>query len=314
MKHRKRSILLLLLAVVLALNTSGCRKKNAQNNAAYIVREMRNPYWQSVVKGIEENIDGFVIDVYDSASSFEKEANNIIQVIDKGYQCVFFSPAKGADSIPHIEQLLNAGIYVVLVGENVNTTGFDERVCLIGLDNYDAGFRTMEALAEEMGGTGCVLMFNVRLGSTDEMVEGAYDCLAQYPDIVVVEEYEIDYIDTYYHVSDDYQSAMDQNKDICGVWFTAEMSTEYIIDSQLINADGEKPQMAGTISYFDSPIHVENGDVLCVIVYDPYSFGEKAAQIMTKRYKEGKEDFGTYLLQGILVTQENIDQYKNLPF
>ena len=67
-------------------------------------------------------------------------------------------------------------------------------------------------------------------------------------------------------------------------------------------------------SCFDSPIHVENGDVLCVIVYDPYSFGEKASQIMTKRYKEGKEDFGTYLLKGILVTKENIDQYKDLPF
>ncbi|MBQ6476690.1 MAG: sugar ABC transporter substrate-binding protein [Clostridia bacterium] len=314
MKHRKCSILLLLLAVVLALNTSGCRKKDAQNNAAYIVREMRNPYWQSVVKGIEENIDGFTLDVYDSASSFEQEANNIIQVIDKGYQCVFFSPAKGADSIPHIEQLLDAGIYVVLVGENVNTTGFDEQVCLIGLDNYDAGFRTMEALAEEMDGMGSVLMFNIRLGNTDEMVKGAHDCLVNYPDIAVAEEYDMDHIDTYYHVSDDYQSAMDQNKDICGVWFTAEMSTEYIIDSQLINADGEKPQIAGTISYFDSPIHVENGDVLCVIVYDPYSFGEKAAQIMTKRYKEGKEDFGTYLLKGILVTKENIDQYKDLPF
>ena len=35
---------------------------------------------------------------------------------------------------------------------------------------------------------------------------------------------------------------------------------------------------------------------------------------MTKRYKEGKEDFGTYLLKGILVTKENIDQYKDLPF
>lgn len=158
-----------------------------------IEKNLTNPIWIALQEGaIQAGEDaGCKVTVLapNTPESNEEQISLIQQQIARGVDGLVVIPADGTGIIPAIEEANAAGIPVINVDTKINREGGTCTVdTFIAVENYTAGVEAAKGLAEKMNGAGDLIILEGKPGtqSSIDIVGGANEVFAQYPDINIV--------------------------------------------------------------------------------------------------------------------------------
>lgn len=169
-------------------NTQGTSKEDGYH-FVLILKDLTRPFMITMGEQAKEaaKILGVSIDVVapQTASSTEEQIKLIEDAIASSADGIMITPGDSTAIVPGIEKANAAGIPIV----TPNTKAYGGDVTMwAGVENYDVGFRLGEALAEEMGHKGKVVLLEGVAGastSTDR-IAGYKAAIAQYPDMEII--------------------------------------------------------------------------------------------------------------------------------
>jgi ABC-type sugar transport system substrate-binding protein/ABC-type branched-subunit amino acid transport system substrate-binding protein len=144
-----------------------------------------------------------------------QQISDIENFIEQAPDAIIVEPLGRAASTTVIRRALNAGIPVVLCANGIEGDDFTARV---DVDFYEVAYKSGVGLAELMGGSGKVVVFNGIAGvdSTETWQAAALDALSQYPGIeIIATEYAQWNIAT---AKQKMEAIMAANPQIDGVW------------------------------------------------------------------------------------------------
>jgi ribose transport system substrate-binding protein len=120
---------------------------------AYLVSDLRIPFWQIMARGIRNSAaaSGFQVDVYSADNDAKKEMEHTVAVIRSGVDGIIVSPTNSTACTVILKLSRQAGIPVVIA--DIGTDGGDY-VSFIASDNLDGAYRIGKILAERMGELG----------------------------------------------------------------------------------------------------------------------------------------------------------------
>lgn len=144
-----------------------------------------------------------------------QQVSDIENLILQQPDAIVVEPLGRAASTTVIKRAIDAGIPVVLCANGIEGEDFTTRV---DVDFYEVAYRSGEGLANLMGGSGKIVIFNGIAGvdSTETWVRAAKDAFSKYPGIeIIAEEYAQWNIAT---AKQKMEALMAANPQIDGVW------------------------------------------------------------------------------------------------
>lgn len=163
-----------------------------------ILKNLTNPFFITVKEGGEDAAKELGIDLTVlaplAADSNEEQSQMAEQAIVNQVDCLIMCPADSNGIVPAMQKVHEAGIPII----DLNTLiGGDEIFweTLVGIENFEAGYQTVEKIAEAMDGEGEFFIIEGTTGAQTSIdrVEGALACLEEYPGIEVVAQQSGEY-------------------------------------------------------------------------------------------------------------------------
>ena len=131
------------------------------------------------------------VDVYDGEKSADKQVTLMNDCIAQEYDGIIIQTYNKATLTPAIEDAEAEGIPVVCINMD------SDAVChgLVSMTDYEAGAVIAEQIAQALGGKGNVVVIQATPGAARgiNLEAGFQDALANYPDIVILEEQSADW-------------------------------------------------------------------------------------------------------------------------
>lgn len=212
----------------------------------------------------------------------------------------------GLDTVrPMIEKANELGIPFMAIDSDAADTA---RIAYVGTDPYNAGYKTGEAMIEAMGTSGKIAVLCSGLSSEKEMteVDAFKDAIADCDiEILAMEETNADLATGVVKMEALVQTYPEMTGVLCtsayDVQAAAKVKEEMGLDDLVLIGYDDQEE---TLNY------IRKGTINAIVVQDPYQMGYQGVELM-KRYLDGETlesdvfDTGT-----ILVTQENVDNYR----
>ncbi|MEE8884970.1 MAG: sugar ABC transporter substrate-binding protein [Eubacteriales bacterium] len=167
-------------------------KANENYNITLIVKNLTNPMWTALKEGAQDAADAAGVTLTVLAPSTddnnEQQISEIEQSIAKGEDAIVLVPADGTGIVPGVKEANEAGIPIIDVNTEIDTSSGAEYVTFVGVDNYTAACEVAETLAEMMDYEGDVIILEGKAGASSsvDIVNGANDTFAKYDGINVV--------------------------------------------------------------------------------------------------------------------------------
>ncbi|ABG05520.1 Twin-arginine translocation pathway signal [Rubrobacter xylanophilus DSM 9941] len=227
-------------------------------------------------------------------------------VVQSNPDAILIAPTDRTAMVGPIQSAVNQDIPVVLV----DTTIEKEEIALarISSDNVEGGRMAGEALAEQIGGKGKVLLISVKPGisTTDQRKQGFEEAIKQYPDI--------EYLGTEYCNDDPTQAAsittstLQAHPDLAGI-FGANVFSGQGAGTGVRQA-GKRDQVS-VVAFDASPTQVEDlrrGNLDVLIAQHPNDIGRRGVQIAVRYLESGEEPENKQITTGFTtVTRDNLD-------
>ena len=313
-KMKKKLVCLILCLACLALGAcqdAGDKQSDLDApgvHLAYIVRDLRNPYWNNIIAGMQDALpQDYTLDIYDCVATKSNETQYAQQVVDAGYDGVFFSTAEYDGSADTIQILEQADVPIVVVDSSVDDAGACD--AYVSTDSYAKGQMSMQTLVDEMGGSGTIAIIEVvKPGSAGLHGQGALDVVNQYPDIAIVEHETV--VDKYSIAV--YEMAcqwLQEYPDLDGMWLANELMTDSIVEA--MNTVGwDRPLLLAVGREANSTIgYLEAGTTCCAAVEQPTQIGAASMQAMQTLLSGQALTQKQILVMPKLVTKENLQEY-----
>jgi len=153
------------------------------------VADQSNPFYIDIVDGMESAAkDGDELIIVDAGFDAAKQLNDIDDMIQQGVSAMLIDPVDSNAIKSAIEACDAAGIPVIAYNSPLNF----EIASTVATDNYLAGQLVGEAMAKALDGKGQVAMLTYNVAEVClDRANGFKDAIAEYPDIEIVEEQEI---------------------------------------------------------------------------------------------------------------------------
>lgn len=167
-------------------------KANEKYKITLVVKNLTNPMWIAVQEGAQKAADEAGIDLTvlapATADSNEEQISLIEQSIAKGTDALVVIPADSVGIVPAVEAANSAGIPLIDVNTKIDTSSGCKIETFIAVENYTAAVSVAEKLVEKLGQKGDVIILEGKAGaqSSVDIVAGANDTFAKYPDVNVV--------------------------------------------------------------------------------------------------------------------------------
>ncbi|MCB7305740.1 sugar ABC transporter substrate-binding protein [Bariatricus massiliensis] len=219
-------------------------------------------------------------------------------------------PADSDGITPAIEQINEADIPII----NVNTMFYDEEVeylTFVAIDNYGMAYECSKAGAELIGGKGNVLILEGTTGSQTSIdrQKGATDGFAEYPDITVLDSQTANYARQ--EALTVTQNLLQKYPEVDMIWSAAgEMA---LGAAEAVSQAGRSDEIKiVTINAFKEMIEaVIDGRIALTADDASWLQGETAIECL-KKYWDGEELEEQTLIDAVMVTDENLDEYKEM--
>lgn len=172
--------------------TGAAVKANGKYKITLVVKNLTNPMWIAVQEGAEKAAAEAGVDLTvlapATADSNEEQISLIEQSIAKGPDALVVIPADSVGIVPAVEAANSAGIPLIDVNTKIDTSGGCRIETFIAVENYTAAVSVAEKLVEMLDQKGDVIILEGKAGaqSSVDIVAGANDTFAKYPDINVV--------------------------------------------------------------------------------------------------------------------------------
>ena len=153
------------------------------------VADQSNPFYIDIVDGMESAAkDGDELVIVDAGFDAAKQLNDIDDMIQQGVKVMLIDPVDSNAVKSAVEACDAAGIPVIAYNSPLNF----EVASTVATDNYLAGQLVGEAMGKALDGKGEVAMLTYNVAEVClDRANGFKDAIAEYPDIKIVEEQEI---------------------------------------------------------------------------------------------------------------------------
>jgi len=187
----RKSVALALAATLLPL-LAGCTRHSKKERYYLIATNTTVPYWKAAAAGFAAAGAkyGVTVDTRGPAGlDPQAEVNEFKSVVALKPAGILVSVANADIMQPQIDAAINAGIPVITIDSDAPTS---ERLYFIGTNNLEAGRLGGNRMAARLNGKGNVVVFtNPGQPNLDERLKGYKDVFASYPDIHIVDIFNI---------------------------------------------------------------------------------------------------------------------------
>jgi ribose transport system substrate-binding protein len=307
-KHVFKQMLLAGAALVLAAGIASAKDLNA---VGFSVGTLGNVFFLTMVKGVEakakEINPNAKVTVADSAYDLVKQTNQIDNFVAAGVDLILLSAADSKSIAPAIKRAQAAGIVVVAV--DVVATGADGAVLT---NNAQAGELACRYLVDKLGADGGQIVIQVGppTSAVIDRVNGCRKSLASNPKIKVLSD------------DQDGKCNREGGMNIMQghiIRFPKIEAVFTVCDPQASGADLAAKQARRNeffIVSVDAAPDIEtalkrgNSLIQASASQDPYNMGQQAVQIGYDIMNGKKPDNPTTLMPSILITKDNVENYK----
>ena len=241
------------------------------------VADQSNPFYIDIVDGMESAAkDGDELVIVDAGFDAAKQLNDIDDMIQQGVKVMLIDPVDSNAIKSAVEACDAAGIPVIAYNSPLNF----EIASTVATDNYLAGQLVGEAMGKALDGKGEVAMLTYNVAEVClDRANGFKDAIAEYPDIKIVEEQEIQPgTDTALPVAENILQAY---PDLAGMFALNDPSALGCVAVESANLL-DQVQIVGVDGSDDAKAAIAEGKMLASAAQDPVQIGSVAIETAYK--------------------------------
>ncbi|PFG29873.1 ABC transporter substrate-binding protein [Paramicrobacterium agarici] len=310
----KRSLVLVGALSVAAMSLTGCTNDldaggdtdGKIESVALMVQDLSNPFFASMNNGVKAAAEelGATYTAQDGRQDLAAQNEQIDAFIQQGLDVLLLNAVDSEGIGPAVERAIDAGITVVAV--DVGAKGAQATVTT---DNVQAGELSCQALVDEIGGSGDILIVDgTPITSIQDRMEGCQNILDENPDVNVVATQNGDNgREKALTLTTDMLTA---HPDVVGIFAVNDPTALGAVlaaqqagktDIVVTGVDGS-PEAVAEMSKEDSQF-------VATAAQDPYLLGTTGLDMAVKLRKGEKLDDDLVLVPSSIVTRENLDEY-----
>lgn len=242
------------------------------------VADQSNPFYIDIVDGMESAAkDGDELVIVDAGFDAAKQLNDIDDMIQQGVKIMLIDPVDSNAIKSAVEACDAAGIPVIAYNSPLNF----EIASTVATDNYLAGQLVGEAMGKALDGKGEVAMLTYNVAEVClDRANGFKDAIAEYPDIKIVEEQEIQPgTDTALPVAENILQAY---PDLAGMFALNDPSALGCVAAVESANLLDQVQIVGVDGSDDAKAAIAEGKMLASAAQDPVQIGSVAIETAYK--------------------------------
>lgn len=242
------------------------------------VADQSNPFYIDIVDGMESAAkDGDELVIVDAGFDAAKQLNDIDDMIQQGVKVMLIDPVDSNAIKSAVEACDAAGIPVIAYNSPLNF----EIASTVATDNYLAGQLVGEAMGKALDGKGKVAMLTYNVAEVClDRANGFKDAIAEYPDIKIVEEQEIQPgTDTALPVAENILQAY---PDLAGMFALNDPSALGCVAAVESANLLDQVQIVGVDGSDDAKAAIAEGKMLASAAQDPVQIGSVAIETAYK--------------------------------
>lgn len=242
------------------------------------VADQSNPFYIDIVDGMESAAkDGDELVIVDAGFDAAKQLNDIDDMIQQGVKVMLIDPVDSNAIKSAVEACDAAGIPVIAYNSPLNF----EIASTVATDNYLAGQLVGEAMGKALDGKGEVAMLTYNVAEVClDRANGFKDAIAEYPDIKIVEEQEIQPgTDTALPVAENILQAY---PDLAGMFALNDPSALGCVAAVESANLLDQVQVVGVDGSDDAKAAIAEGKMLASAAQDPVQIGSVAIETAYK--------------------------------
>ncbi|WP_017584486.1 ABC transporter permease/substrate-binding protein [Nocardiopsis valliformis] len=266
---------------------------------------LNNPFFLQMRDGAQAEADeaGVNLVVTDAQDDASQQADQIQNFISTGVDAMVINPVDSDAAGPPVRGANNADIPVIAADRGV--TGADIET-LVASDNVEGGRLAAQALAEELGGEGRIVVLQGTPGTSAsrERGSGFAEGIAEYPGIEVVAQQPADFDRS--KGLDVMTNMLQGNGDVDGVF--AENDEMALGAAAALSSRGEEAVVIGFDGTPEGLEAVTGGTLYASVAQQPAEIGRVAVRnAIAAASGEGLEE--TVMVPVEVVTEENVDDF-----
>ena len=242
------------------------------------VADQSNPFYIDIVDGMESAAkDGDELVIVDAGFDAAKQLNDIDDMIQQGVKVMLIDPVDSNAIKSAVEACDAAGIPVIAYNSPLNF----EIASTVATDNYLAGQLVGEAMGKALDGKSEVAMLTYNVAEVClDRANGFKDAIAEYPDIKIVEEQEIQPgTDTALPVAENILQAY---PDLAGMFALNDPSALGCVAAVESANLLDQVQIVGVDGSDDAKAAIAEGKMLASAAQDPVQIGSVAIETAYK--------------------------------
>lgn len=147
-----------------------------------------NPYNIQVADAIKAAVrDGDEVIFTDAQQNQGKQINDVDDLIQQGCDVILISPVDWQGTRGMLEACERAGVYAIVIDQNIPEDDAALAVSVVCSDNYEAGRLCAEDMVKRLAGTGEVVIYESSVSRAGvDRVAGFEEYLKDYPDMKIV--------------------------------------------------------------------------------------------------------------------------------
>ncbi|MCP4077547.1 MAG: substrate-binding domain-containing protein [Gammaproteobacteria bacterium] len=282
----------------------------AEKRLAYIVSDLRIPFWEIMKRGIDSNAEtlGYKVDFYSADNNAKQELEFTVKAIRDKVNGIILSPTNSSAAVTILKLARKAGIPVVI--SDIGTDGGDY-VSFISSDNqkgsYQIGKVLVRALLEHGWGEGRVGIIAIPQKRTNGQARttGFMKAMGEagIRGADILQQVDFSYQETFNLASE----LINNYPDLRALWLQGSDRYQGALDA--IAATGKKGQIL--LICFDAEPEflqmIPAGTLVGAAMQQPFLMGEKAVEAMDNHLK-GEQVLHHQMLPILPISKKNISE------
>jgi ribose transport system substrate-binding protein len=297
-------ITLFFVSTILASDESDAKNKKI----AYIVSDIRIPFWEIMSRGIKTKADslGWEVEIYSASNIKKDELQNTASAIKQNVDGIIVSPINSSTCVTISKLAKKANIPVVIadIGSDENNS----YISYISSDNHQGAYEIGKVLTKKMkelkydkNSVGIIAIPQTRANGKAR-TEGFIKALneANITSVAIEQQVDFSYDETYKYS----KNMIDAHKDLKALWLQGSDRYQAALDA----IKGSKRDIL-LITFDAEPIFLDlipKGILVGAAMQQPFVMGEKALEVLSLHLNK-KEVPKNIKLEILAISQDNID-------
>lgn len=284
----------------------------SQKKVAYLVSDIRIPFWSILAKGIESNANklGYAFEAYSANNSKKTELQNAVKVIREKYDAIIVSPISSSTCSTILKLAQKASIPVVIADIGTDS---GEYLSFIASDNFKGAYDLGKVLVAHFRSKGLssasvgIVSIPQKRKNGQLRTQGFLKALNEtaYIGGGLLEQVDFSYFETFGHT----KKLLQRNSAIKAIWLQG--SDRYKAALDAIKAMGKEGEVS--LLTFDAEPEfldlIPKGILVASGMQQPFLMGEKSMQSIDDHF-HGKKVEKLQQLEVLAISTQNIK--KNL--